>query len=60
MKELKELAENQEIKESERMTEDTCTITEKEYEDFIDGYGDSPCSEYGACEFCPFSDKESD
>lgn len=52
--------ENQEIKESERMTEDTCTITEKEYEDFIDGYGDSPCSEYGACEFCPFSDKESD
>lgn len=32
-----------------------CTITDEEYEEFVDGWGDGPCSEYGMCENCPWS-----
>ncbi len=34
---------------------DNCTITDEEYEAFIDSWESSPCSEYGMCENCPWS-----
>jgi hypothetical protein len=37
-----------------------CTLTDEEYEKFVDGWGASPCSEYGACELCPFNDEWSE
>lgn len=33
-----------------------CTLTDSEHEAFAEDYGVSPCSEYGGCENCPWSD----
>ena len=40
---------------AEWAAEENCTITDDEYEVFVDGWGNSPCSEYGMCENCPWS-----
>ena len=35
-----------------------CTITDEEFEEFVDGNGISLCSDFGDCENCPFCETE--
>lgn len=31
-----------------------CSITDEEYQSYLEGNGVSPCSDYGMCENCPY------
>ena len=37
-----------------------CSITDEEYQLYLEGNGVSPCSDYGMCESCPYWKEEAE